>query len=128
MMEVTEARNNEKEYEKNDTKPETVTLPIGRLGVYFVGNKKSGVKISRIESSSPLVRALGEGTEFVSLYVPGDKLYSNIGSLRLGKALSESSNVVNRKLKVRKRYDQTFASIVEDKPLDSDGGDSELSC
>ena len=94
-------------------------MPVGRLGIYFVGNKKSGVEISRIESSSPLVRALGEGA---------DELYSNIGSLRLGKALSESSNVVNRKLKVRKRYDQTFASIVEDKPLDSDGGDSELSC
>lgn len=70
--------------------------------------------------------ALGEGAEVVSLYVPGDKLYSNIGSPHLGKALLESSNVGNRKLKVRKRYDKQFAIIHEESP-DSDGGDSELS-
>jgi hypothetical protein len=122
----TEARNDDHEREKKYTMSETVTLPIGRLGVYFVGNKKSGVKISRVESSSPLVGALGEGAEIVSLYVPGDKLYSNIGSLHLGKALLESSNVVNRKLKVRKRYDKQFA-IIHEESRDCDGGDAELS-
>jgi hypothetical protein len=103
---------------------ETLTLPIGRLGVYFVGNRKSGVKISRVESSSPLVGA--EGAEVVSLMFPETSFMANIGSLHLGKALLGSSNVVNRKLKVRKRYDKQFAIIHEQSP-DSDGGDSDLS-
>ena len=85
---------------KSYSKIEVITLPTGRLGVFFKGNKRSPAKVSRFESFSPLVGVLEEGKEVVSLYIPGDELHTNVNSVRLGKLLADSSHIANRELTV----------------------------
>jgi hypothetical protein len=83
--------------DKSHSKIEVITLPMGRLGVYFKDKKKkrSSAKVSRFESFSPLVGVLEEGNEVVSLYIPGDELHTNVKSLRLGKLLADSSRIAS---------------------------------
>jgi len=79
----------------------TVTLPTGKLGVFFKGKKKA--KVSRLEPFSPLKEILREEMTVDSLDIPGNGRYTGLSAVRLGEILAESIDVENRKLVVIKR-------------------------
>lgn len=85
----------------------TVTLPTGKLGVFFKGKKLA--KVSRLEPFSPLRDTLKPGMKVDSLTIPGDgkhgashQKYESLSAARLGELLAESIDVPQRKLVVIK--------------------------
>lgn len=77
----------------------TISLPTGRLGVYFKGKKRA--RVSRLEPFAQLRDVLQPDMIVDSLEIPGDGKYEDLNATRLGELLAITSDVPNRKIVVK---------------------------
>ena len=77
----------------------TISLPTGRLGVYFKGKKRA--RVSRLEPFAQLRDVLQPDMFIESLEIPGDGKYEGLNATRLGELLAITSEISGRKIVVK---------------------------